>query len=109
MREIGRRGVERFELELPARMAVLSETGDRPSLCPVTLKTKNISSSGAFFATDQLLGSGTLLDIDLTLPFSRKENGIEKKSTVRVKGEVVRVVPGGLAVRFARQYRITPG
>ncbi len=105
MTEIEKRDHERYAIELQTKLTVLPDADGQSPWQTITLETKNISSSGAFFEPDQLLDKGALLDIDLSLPFLRNEGGIEKNSTIRIKGEVVRMAPDGVAVRFVGQYQ----
>lgn len=102
MNGIDKRDVERFRLSLQARLTMLGGLDDRP-VSSVSMRTKNISSSGAFFVTDVPFGIGTLVDVDLSLPLAAS------KSKVQVKGKVIRRDPGGMAVRFSKQYQIKPG
>jgi len=102
MNGIDKREVERFRMALEIRLAVLSDPKISSGPRPAAMITRNISSDGAFIVTDSPLDIGTRVDVGLCLPYAAG------KSNVQVKGRVIRVEVGGMAVRFEKQYRIRP-
>ncbi|MBW2091412.1 MAG: hypothetical protein JRI34_04710, partial [Deltaproteobacteria bacterium] len=62
MREARR--LERFDLELPAKLEVLEYDEDKENRT-LNLLTRNICSGGAYFYTEQPLSVGTNVKIDL--------------------------------------------
>ncbi len=88
----------RAELHVPVR---LSLADDPKRSFDATLSTLNISVGGMFLESEFFLKMGTRLLVELTLP--------PKGRTVRVKGEVVRVVTSesggsGFALRFIEYF-----
>jgi hypothetical protein len=104
MRE--RRELERFILEVPARVEVKAEAKAKP---PLDLRTSNICSGGAFFPTAEALPKGTDVSIDLDLPLDRLADLVSCKQVhVKVNGTVIRSGAAGMAVSFDPHYQIVP-
>jgi hypothetical protein len=105
MRE--RRKVERFSLELPAKITVVSANGKAKET--INFQTENISAAGAFFPTSKPLPTGTRIIINLVLPFDKPKrfNG-HSKAGIKLEGTVQRSTERGMAVAFDRSYQITP-
>ncbi len=59
-----RRGNPRAALSLPLR---LIRVGDRPEPIPVTLVTRNISSSGIYFLAPRNFAPGTAIELEVAL------------------------------------------
>jgi hypothetical protein len=103
-----RRALERFDLQIPARLHIISEgdgTQDAPAL---QLITSNISADGAFFLTREPLSRGTAVDVGLDLTVARPNSSTPRRSKIKVSGRVVRIEPNGIAVRFEPGYQIRP-
>ena len=104
-----KRGLQRFDLELPARIRVSGyEKRD------LDLKTSDISSGGAFFHTPQPLEKGTNVRIDLVLPIDGLLKHLEKahvesgKTIIKISGTVLRTQPEGMAILFDKGFKIEP-
>src|SRR4030042_5309019 len=63
-----KRGVKRFDLEIPAKIKVAAPNQEEEAL---DLLTSDISSGAAFFPTPEPLAEGTDVKIDLILPISK--------------------------------------
>jgi len=101
-----KRRLERFDLELPATIELLTSDQEK-SL--VNLPTTNISSGGAYFHTPQPLPKGTQVKIDLVLPLDklRKLKDEHKQAYIKVTGTVLRSGSEGMAIFFDEDYQIT--
>jgi c-di-GMP-binding flagellar brake protein YcgR len=99
-----RRRLERFTIELPAKIEV-ADAEQRERL--LNLFTKDISSGGAYFRTQKPLPVGTEVRVDLVLPLDklRKFLSDRDKVTVNVTGTVLRAEPRGMAIGFSEDYR----
>jgi hypothetical protein len=100
MRE--RRKHERFEIDLPARVEVMT-TGGKQIL---DLSTKNVCAGGAFFTTHQTIALGTNVRVKLAVSSRslRDRTGVE--TLVQLEGVVMRIEPTGVAIRFSKDYKI---
>ena len=100
-----KRRLERFDLELPATIELLTSDQEK-SL--VNLLTTNISSGGAYFHTPQPLPKGTQVKIDLVLPLDklRKLKDEHKQVYIKVTGTVLRSESEGMAIFFDEDYQI---
>ena len=99
-----RRKLERFTIELPAKIEVVSINQKEMRL---TLFTKDISSGGAYFRTQKPLPVGTEVRVDLVLPLDKLKKFLNdrEKVTVNVTGTVLRAEPRGMAVGFSEDYK----
>ena len=92
-----RRRLQRYDLTIPA---VIIDIKDVPECPELRLLTRDISASGAFFATPQPLDQGTVLGLELRL------HGWDRcRGRVQLQGTVVRSTPTGMAVSFDDDYR----
>ena len=107
MPELGKRKMERFSLELPARISIAGKAEKKE---PESLEciTSDISAGGAFFHTDQPLPVGTEMHIDLVLPLDELKKIEGKRASIKVKGAVVRIGEKGMAICFDEKYKISP-
>jgi hypothetical protein len=105
MPEPEKRKEQRFEMALPASLMV--ETGD-PQTVPVEYITRDVSSCGAYFATDKPLDTGTPLSIRMLIPFDKYKIPKNGKTLVELSARVVRTERHGMAVAFARQFKLSP-
>ena len=101
-----RRRLERFDLQVPAKIEVLSSP-DTASI--LELLTKDICAGGAYFPTKTALASGTKVKLDILLPV-RNVNTISDntRGLIKVNGTVIRSGPAGMAIGFDTGYLITP-
>ena len=106
-----KRGLERFELEIPAKIKVISPQQEDISL---DLLTSDISSGGAFFYTKQPLEKGTDVKIDLILPINKLIKKIDdlagdfQHTYIKISGKVLRTESRGMAIVFNEDYEISP-
>jgi hypothetical protein len=102
---LGKRKLERFPLELPARIFVDCDGAGTDCLDAVTI---DISAGGAFFHTDKPLPVGTQMEVDLILPLDELKKIEGKRANIKVKGAVIRTGERGMAILFDKKYRISP-
>ncbi len=101
-----RRRLERFNLEVPARIEILSGE-QNPEI--LEMNTKDVSAGGAYFRTKRALPEGTRVRIDIILPLDRLRKLKDAcKGLIKVTGTVLRSEPTGMAVSFDEGYLITP-
>lgn len=101
-----RRRLERFELQVPAKIEVLSSP-DAASL--LELLTKDICAGGAYFPTKTALAAGTKVKMDILLPVRNvSAPGDNTRGLIKVNGTVIRSGPAGMAIGFDTGYLITP-
>jgi c-di-GMP-binding flagellar brake protein YcgR len=107
MEAIERRELERFDLQIPAKIRLVESDSLQK---PFDLETRDISSGGAFFHTTEPLPIGTDVSIDLVLNLDRLKAIKEDLHWVhiQVKGTVVRSDSAGMSVSFAPDYQIRP-
>ena len=105
MTRIEKRKMERFSLELPAR---LTWTGKDKKHESMEQLTSNICAGGAFFKTQKPLSIGTELKINITLPLDKFKNIKAKRSYISVSGSVIRIDQQGMAICFDKKYKILP-
>ena len=100
-----RRKIQRIELHTPARIQAVAEDGKKISL---QAETKDISSHGAFFVTEEPIQENAKLDIELLLSMEKLLELLKGKKQIRIliQGTVVRSDPDGIAVSFGRRYQI---
>lgn len=103
-----RRALERFDLQIPARLQIVSAGDGSQSAPALQLITSNISADGAFFLTKEPLESGTMVDVGLDLTVARPNSPTPRHSQIKVSGRVIRTEVTGVAVRFEPGYQIRP-
>ena len=105
MEEIEKRRMTRFTLKLPAWFSTRCPDGKQKTY---EFQTRDVSAAGAYLLPSQPLTVGTRVNLSLILtPGTRgQDNG--GGAQIAVEGEVIRAEKGGLAVCFAKKYRITP-
>jgi hypothetical protein len=101
-----RRKIQRIEMRAPARMEVVAKGGKKISL---QAETKDISSHGAFFITEDLLEENAKLDIEIILSMEKLQKILAEYQQIRIRiqGTVIRNDPDGIAVSFGRKYQIS--
>jgi len=100
-----KRRLERFDLELPATIELLTSDQEKSLL---NLLTINICSGGAYFHTTQTLPEGTQVKIDLILPLDklRRLKDDCKQAYIKVTGTVLRSESEGMAICFDEDYQL---
>ena len=105
-----RRSLERFRLEMPARIRCVQSPSE-PDTDAVEMDglTRDISSGGAFIKGGQPFPMGTEITIQLMLPLDKFKT-LENVENLRinVSGKVIRTESGGFNVCFGDQYEIEP-
>ena len=101
-----KRKIQRIEMQTPARMEGVGKGGKKISL---QAETKDISSHGAFFITEDRIEKTVNLDIELIVSMEKLQELLGKKQqiTIRIRGTVIRNDQDGIAVSFGRKYQIT--
>ncbi|UCG11137.1 MAG: PilZ domain-containing protein [Deltaproteobacteria bacterium] len=97
-----RRRYERFSLELPAKLEIVTQGEDTQTF---DLSTSDISAGGAFFPTKHPFPQGTNIQIRLTVVSDRLRQLTRAEGYVEVGGTVVRSEPAGMAVCFDETYQ----
>ena len=102
-----RRKHKRFKLRLPAKIELVPQDPQEEARI-VRLESSNISFGGAFFDTPNPLPEGTPVRIDFALAFQRLRFPGNRRPLIRVRGNVLRSEPTGMAIRFLKGYTIVP-
>ena len=89
---------ERHGLEMPAEIRITDTSADA-EVC-LNLKTKDISSSGAFLKGPAAVEVGTEMKISLEIPLEKLRNVTSRVAHVTLNGAVVRVSDRGFALSF---------
>lgn len=107
MPTVERRGLERFELRLPAKVQAMTREEEHE---PQQLLTSNVCSGGAFFQTTRPLSEGTEVRVDLTLSLSKLKplRGEYQQVDIKIKGKVVRSESQGMSISFDDDFQIVP-
>ena len=105
MTRIEKRKMERFSLELPARLTWTGKDKKHESLEQLT---SNICAGGAFFKTQKPLPIGTDVKINIILPLDKFKNAKLKRSYINVSGSVIRIGQQGMAICFDKKFLISP-
>ena len=96
------RQFERFPLTLPARMETITE-GKKQIF---ELKTRDISSSGAFLYTPDPFPEGTRFKMDLTVSSKKIKELTGVQSLIECEGNIIRSTPAGVAICFDKECQI---
>jgi hypothetical protein len=90
------RQFERFPLTLPARMETIT-SGKKQIF---ELKTRDISSSGAFIYSPDPLPEGTRFNLNLTITSKKIKELTGARSLIECEGSIIRSTPSGVAICF---------
>jgi c-di-GMP-binding flagellar brake protein YcgR len=101
-----RRKLERFNLELRGKITV--KTPDQMKRV-FHLRTRDISSGGAFFWGADPLPEGTPVQINLILSIDKLKKLMGVQAHVEISGIVKRSEPSGMAICFHRNYQMMSG
>jgi len=107
MQTLERRGLERFDLKLPARVRAMAPEEE---LEPRQLLTSNVCSGGAFFETTRPLPEGTEVRVDLTISLSKLKalRDEYRQVDIKINGKVVRSESQGMSISFDDDFQIVP-
>ncbi len=101
-----RRRLERFDLQVPAKIEVLSSADMAPV---IELLTKDICAGGAYYPTKAAFPAGTKVKLDILLPLRSVSTVTDNtRGLIKVNGTVIRSGPAGMAIGFDGGYLITP-
>jgi len=102
-----RRKMQRFLLEIPAKIEVISAGKQKGT---IEVLTNDICAGGAFFKTQKPLPEGTQVKIDMVLPLEHLKKLSEEynRAYIKVSGTVLRTEPSGMAVSFDEDYELGP-
>jgi len=95
---IEKRVSERHGFEMPAEIRLKDESADAEVY--LNLKTRDISSSGAFLEGPAAVEVGTEMKISLEIPLEKLRNVNSRIAQVTLNGAVVRVSDRGFALSF---------
>ena len=106
MQIVEKRKLERFNMEIPATISVTC--ADAPKKLDMT--TRDISSGGAYFRTNESLPVGTKMKINFFLPLKTIKTLPDhyERVIVNVTGKILRIEPDGIGVCFDETYDIRP-
>lgn len=90
-----RRRSERLPLDLEATVVSDDFTAE--------IKTKDVSSRGAYLLTAEPMAANTEVDIEISLPFAEVESIEGENIVLRTKGKVIRSDSNGTAVEFVHE------
>lgn len=88
---------ERFNLEVPLNLKINDGSANKKN---IKLKTKDISSSGAFVSTDLPLDEGATLEIEIDIPLDILKDIKGNSAKIAIKGQVIRISEQGIALSF---------
>ena len=94
MNWVEKRKMDRFVLELPARISVINES-EKPWVFEAV--SRNICAGGVFLQTDQPLTVGSVVEMNLILPLDNLPDMEDRRSRIEVAGTVVRSESEGMA------------
>ena len=101
---VNRRRFERFDLELPAEIEVLTPEHEKHTY---DLLTRDVSAGGAFFPTAKAIPAGARVRLNLVISRQWLERLTGTRGLIEVGGTVVRSDPQGIAISFDKDYRFT--
>jgi len=101
-----RRKQRRFPLAVPANLTA----SDAKKSVVLELRTRDVSSAGAFLESGESVCEGTRVEIVLFLTVKSllKVIRADTGAKVRVRGHVIRSTGDGFAVEFSKGFRIRP-
>jgi hypothetical protein len=97
-----RREHERFDMALPARIAMVTSEGE----CILDALTADICAGGAFFHTEEIICVGTAVVVDLKVGRESLKELSGSNTLIRVTGRVARSDSAGTAIIFDKNYQI---
>jgi hypothetical protein len=101
---IEKRLMERFNLELTARVSLRNRAGDAEW---INVLTSNICAGGAFLQTRHPFPVGVKVNFEAALPLSEKIPKA-KNALIKISGVAIRSEEQGIALRFDDDYEILP-
>lgn len=106
MEEEDRRTQHRYPIAVPANLSMGRGKGARQ----FELRTRDVSSAGAFLETLEpfYVGSGVQVELFISPKSLLQMIKADVGARIRVSGHVVRCTPEGVAVQFAKGFTIRP-
>ncbi|MFH0731263.1 MAG: hypothetical protein V2B19_33575 [Pseudomonadota bacterium] len=101
---IERRAHERFDLVLPC-LLLLNQ--DHVFSDVIELETRNIGHGGVFLEPVRHNGSNVATRLDILIPSRLIKCGEGRGTCISISGSIVRSGPGGTAISFSEDYRIS--
>jgi hypothetical protein len=74
---------------------------------PLSLVSRDVSAAGAFFLTSTPLDVGTPVRVVMLLALGEGDQQAAANAQVTISGTIVRVEEKGMAVRFAKRYKMS--
>jgi hypothetical protein len=105
MSDLDRRKMQRFDLQLPAKLFWTRENKKQES---IELVTHNICAGGTYLMTNSPLPEGTEVKMDITLQTDQSHKSMRRLSILDISGHVIRTDHHGMAICFDRKYKILP-
>ena len=98
-----RRTIERFSLELPTKIKILSPKEEKEEVFDLT--TSNISSKGAYFHMVEPIRESTQVKVTISLDIAllRKLTGYQ--GILTTNGKVIRSNTKGMAIAFEEDFQ----
>ncbi|MBI4634321.1 MAG: PilZ domain-containing protein [Deltaproteobacteria bacterium] len=101
-----RRKFERFEVNVPARLEILTQEG-QPEV--IDLEASSLSAGGTLLISGRPVPAGSPVRIEVALKFEELKTIEDPEGTlvIAATGRVLRSGPEGMAIRFNEDYDIT--
>ena len=96
-----KRQMQRFSIALPSKITADSE---KPPV--LDLVSRNLCAGGGFYLTDNPLPIGTRVTIEMAMRLGEPGQSDATGCQISVSGTVMRTADDGMAVRFAKRYKI---
>ena len=101
-----KRNFIRFDREVPAKFQLKALEDESVHY----VRTKNICAGGAFLETNQIFSEGSEMFVEIVLPMENKSCfNSNNHCFVKLKGNVVRSEPAGIALSFHKEFQIDFG
>lgn len=101
-----KRKFERFELNIPSRIEILTQEGEVEIL---DIETNSLSAGGVFFKYGRTLPKGSQVKMELALHFEELKTPADPEGAlvIAATGHVLRSGPEGVAICFNENFDIS--
>ena len=101
-----KRKFERFELNVPSRIELLTQDGEVETL---EIETNSLSAGGLFFKYGGTLTEGSQVKMEIALHFEELKTPADPEGNlvITATGHVLRSGPEGVAIRFNEDFDIS--